>query len=239
VGARVDQFRAFVESFRARLGREPLSGLLSELIEAIAYKAELRRAYRDASEAEARFQGVAELVNAIALYESRASDPSLIGFLEETALAGRDAEPDDERQSHALTLMSLHSAKGLEFVHVYLVGMEEGLLPHARSVAEGRGIEEERRLCYVGVTRARSTLTLSFAKSRTKWGKARASIPSRFLFEMRGETERAARAAAASAARLQEGGAPSAEHSKEPTASDPKAVVEKKRRAARRTRRAH
>jgi DNA helicase-2/ATP-dependent DNA helicase PcrA len=239
VGARVDQFRAFVESFRARLGREPLSGLLSELIEAIAYKAELRRAYRDASEAEARFQGVAELVNAIALYESRASDPSLIGFLEETALAGRDAEPDDERQSHALTLMTLHSAKGLEFVHVYLVGMEEGLLPHARSVAEGRGIEEERRLCYVGVTRARSTLTLSFAKSRTKWGKARASIPSRFLFEMRGETERAARAAAASAARLQEGGAPSAEHSKEPTASDPKAVVEKKRRAARRTRRAH
>jgi ATP-dependent exoDNAse (exonuclease V) beta subunit len=78
--------------------------------------------------------------------------------------------------------------------------MEEGILPHARSIGPGGTIEEERRLCYVGVTRAQATLTLSFAKGRMKWGKMRPSIPSRFLMEMRGDTERAQRAAAAAEA---------------------------------------
>jgi DNA helicase-2/ATP-dependent DNA helicase PcrA len=200
VGARVQQFQALIEGFRARLGREPLAALTTELVTTIDYRAELKRAYKEASEAEARLKGVEALVNSIALYESRAEDASLLGFLEETQLAGRESEKDDDRQSHALTLMTLHSAKGLEFNIVYLVGMEEGLLPHARSVADGRGIEEERRLCYVGVTRARETLTLSFSKGRMKWGKMRPSIPSRFLFEMRGETDRAQKAAAAAAA---------------------------------------
>jgi len=88
---------------------------------------------------------------------------------------------------------------------VYLVCMEEGLLPHGRSIMEGRGIEEERRLAYVGVTRAQTTLTLTFCKGRTKWGKPRASIPSRFMMEMRGDTERAQRAAAAAEALFRSG----------------------------------
>jgi DNA helicase II / ATP-dependent DNA helicase PcrA len=200
VGARVQQFQTLIEGFRARLGREPLGALTTELVSTVDYRAELKRAYKEPSEAEARLKGVEALVNSIALYESRAEDASLLGFLEETQLAGREFEKEDDRQSHALTLMTLHSAKGLEFNIVYLVGMEEGLLPHARSVADGRGIEEERRLCYVGVTRARETLTMSFSKGRMKWGKMRPSIPSRFLFEMRGETDRAQKAAAAAAA---------------------------------------
>jgi DNA helicase-2/ATP-dependent DNA helicase PcrA len=135
---------------------------------------------------------VEEFINALAQYEERAEQPSLMGFLEEASLAARDENDDDTPKLHALTLMTLHSAKGLEFPHVYLVGMEEGLLPHKRSVSDGgANIAEERRLCYVGVTRAQNALTLSFCSARMKWGKMVPCLPSRFLMEMRGETERA------------------------------------------------
>jgi DNA helicase II / ATP-dependent DNA helicase PcrA len=235
VGARVQEFQKLIEGFRARLGREPLAALATELITTVDYRAELQRTYKDASEAEARVKGVEALVNSIALYESRATDPSLLGFLEETQLSGRESDKDDDRQSHALTLMTLHSAKGLEFNIVYLVGMEEGLLPHARSVTEGRNIEEERRLCYVGVTRARVELTMSFSKGRVKWGKMRPSIPSRFLFEMRGETERAQRAAAAAAAAFAQA-PPGAEEDED--AAPAKGAKAKKAKAAKSSRRA-
>ena len=138
-------------------------------------------------------------MNTIGAYQSRAEKPSLREFLDETTLAGRDDLKKDDERPAAITLMTLHSAKGLEFSHVYMVGLEEGLIPHRRAIedAGGTGIDEERRLAYVGVTRAKDYLTLWYCKARMKWGTERPQIPSRFLMEMRGQTEMAARAAEA------------------------------------------
>ncbi len=132
------------------------------------------------------------MVNALGSYSRRSSPATLAGFLHEAALAGN--EPDRDRQSQldrdAVALMTLHAAKGLEFTEVYMVGMEEGLLPHHRSVAGGgSALDEERRLCYVGVTRAKRRLTLTMALSRNKWGKPRPTVPSRFLFEITGQAD--------------------------------------------------
>jgi len=103
------------------------------------------------------------------------------------------ADTDEiETDPTGVTLMTLHSAKGLEFPHVYMVGLEEGILPHHRSLkADSDDVEEERRLCYVGVTRAQERLTLSLSLTRMKWGKPRDTIPSRFLYEIMGQAEKA------------------------------------------------
>ncbi|HEY3255224.1 MAG TPA: 3'-5' exonuclease, partial [Polyangiaceae bacterium] len=201
-GDRVDAFRALIEQFRSQLaaGTSSLFDFAQEMLKTVNYRAELDRVYKTPGDIEARLSSIAEFLNSIALYEQRAegATATLQGFLEEAALAGReDQKDDDKRERRAVTLMTLHSAKGLEFPHVYLVGMEEGLLPHQRSIVDGKSIDEERRLAYVGVTRAQDTLTLTFCKERMKWGKPRAQIPSRFLMEMRGETERAKKAAEA------------------------------------------
>lgn len=205
--ARITEFRGMIEGYREQLGRVSLVELTRELLASIRYKDELERVYKSPNEIEARWQSVQELVNAVGQYESKSARPTLLGFLEEMALANRDDQRDEEpeaRLEHAVMLMTLHSAKGLEFPHVYMVGMEEGLIPHKRSVIESRGIDEERRLCYVGVTRARETLTLTLCKARMKWGKLVPSIPSRFLMEMRGEADRARRAAEAAQELYQE-----------------------------------
>lgn len=215
---RIEGFRKLIDGFRAKLGQIAISELMRELLQTIEYRAELERVHTGAGEAEARWQAVEELVNAAALYEQRETSPTLLGFLEEATLSDRDFGEDDKRERHAVTLMTLHSAKGLEFPHVFMVGLEEGILPHQRSVMEGRGVDEERRLCYVGVTRAQDTLTITFAKARMKWGKPRPSIPSRFLMEMRGDTERAKKAAEAADALFRRGG----EGAGEETEAEPK-----------------
>jgi DNA helicase II / ATP-dependent DNA helicase PcrA len=198
---RIQKFIEMVERFQRRLDTEPLLDVARALIGEVEYKREIERLYKSASDIEARWRSIEELMNAIGIYQEREEEPSLRGFLEETALGVREDQRDDKkdkRDQNALTLMTLHSAKGLEFPRVYLVGMEEGLLPHQRSLLDGsHAIAEERRLAYVGVTRAKDLLTLSLAKQRMKWGKPRASIVSRFLLEMRGETEKALAAAQA------------------------------------------
>ncbi len=222
---RIFDFIKLIDHYRGKLTEQPLAEMMKELLDKVDYKSELTRAYKNPADVEARWNTIEELINSAALYTERAENPSLLGFLEEATLADRDdKDDDDKKERHALTLMTLHSAKGLEFPHVYLIGMEEGLLPHGRSIIDGKSIEEERRLCYVGVTRAQDTLVLSFCRERMKWGKPRPSIPSRFLMEMRGETERAKRAAEAAFAMFTEAAkmAKLAEEAKEAKAKAPK-----------------
>jgi ATP-dependent DNA helicase UvrD/PcrA len=186
----VDGFRALREAIDgaalADAGRD-LVARLHAFLEAIDYRAEVRRLYPDPMTRDARWAAVEEVLNFAENHVARSGRPTLAGFLEELALSSGD-EPSEKPESRgdAVTLMTLHAAKGLEFPHVFLAGMEEGLLPHARAAAEG-GVEEERRLAYVGITRAMTTLTLSWAFERARYGRRARSVPSRFLFEARGE----------------------------------------------------
>ena len=184
-----------MQSLRATLARlaqtargRDLVHRLGKLIDDVEYQVELIRCYPDESEREQRQQAITEFLNMAENYARRAETPSLSGFLEEIALAASDEKPGDKErdQRDAVTLMTLHAAKGLEFPHVYLVGMEEGILPHQKAVKDS-GDEEERRLAYVGITRAQRRLTLTYAATRARFGKRYDTMPSRFLFEMRGE----------------------------------------------------
>ena len=165
-----------------------LAEICRRLVSEINYEAEIIKQYKEEAQQETRKTVLEEFINSIGQYVERTEDPSLSGFLETTALMDREDEADrDQKQDKdAVRLMTLHSAKGLEFPRVYLVGMEEGFLPHKRSIDADseKDIAEERRLAYVGVTRAMDHLTLTRAKSRMKWGKRRETVASRFLFEM-------------------------------------------------------
>jgi DNA helicase-2/ATP-dependent DNA helicase PcrA len=187
------RFRELVERRQQELERTPPVAVARGLLDDVAYAAEIERTYSDATERASRLQSVEDVLNALAGFQAREPQAGLARFLDELALADRD-DSDKEAQlaRNAVALMTLHSAKGLEFPEVYLVGLEEGLLPHHRAVdAEGSAIDEERRLCYVGITRAQDRLTMTLALSRTKWGKPRPTVPSRFLFELTGQAEKA------------------------------------------------
>ena len=163
-----------------------------EFIDAIHYRREINRLYPNAEEATARIGSLEEVINAIAEYEKESNKPDLGEFLSKVTLEGREfgSPKEKELQRNAVSLMTYHSAKGLEFPFVYMVGMEEGVLPHRRSLTDGaEGVDEERRLCYVGVTRAQDELSLCLPMSRFKWGKARPTFPSRFLYEVTGQAD--------------------------------------------------
>jgi DNA helicase-2/ATP-dependent DNA helicase PcrA len=172
----------------ARFGaEEPRGNLVAwvrRLVEAVDYRAEVDRCYPDAATREERWSSVVEVFDLAENFARRARQPTLAGLLEALALSA-DEDRGEERQEKrdAVALMTIHAAKGLEFPRVYLVGVEEGLLPHQRSAAEG-GVEEERRLCYVAITRAQQELTISCTKSRSKFGARIESMPSRFLYEL-------------------------------------------------------
>ena len=127
-------------------------------------------------------ENIRELKSSIHSYIENAENPTLAGFLEEIALY-TDLEQYNESDD-AVVMMTMHSAKGLEFPHVFLVGFEDGLFPGMRAIGDAEEMEEERRLCYVAITRAKQTLTISYAKQRMLYGRTSAALPSRFLKEI-------------------------------------------------------
>jgi len=181
----VQAFRTLMQSLQSGALELPVSELLERTLE--------RSGYLEALEAErtiealGRLENLQELVGVAREYQERAEEPSLSHFLQEISLySDQDAIRGEES---LVTLMTLHNAKGLEFRAVYLIGMEEGIFPHSRSIEE-QGIEEERRLAYVGMTRAREQLTLTHASSRSLWGSRGYNLPSRFLDELPSSVER-------------------------------------------------
>ena len=184
--SKLDSFAALIEYFKGRSEESGVTDLLTEVIEKTGYTESLEA--DDPEELEARVQNIEELVSKAAVYEESCSDrgerPTLSGFLEEVALVA-DIDSVAEDRDYVI-LMTLHSAKGLEFPHVYLAGMEDGLFPSYMSISgdDPEELEEERRLCYVGVTRAEEKLTLTCARMRLVRGERQYNSMSRFIKEM-------------------------------------------------------
>jgi DNA helicase-2/ATP-dependent DNA helicase PcrA len=173
------RFRELIESLRSEAAGMGVKDLISRVLSASGYAAALSQ--EDTHESQDRLENLAELLSAAAEYEGRSDEPTLTGFLDQVSLL---ADTDMMKEDAPVVLMTLHSAKGLEYDAVFLVGLEEGLMPHVRSLESEDAIEEERRLVYVGMTRARERLHLSWAQSRQVFGQRRTSQPSRFLEEI-------------------------------------------------------
>ncbi|MCI8321997.1 MAG: DNA helicase PcrA [Dorea sp.] len=187
--AKLESFAALIEHFKADAKDKSILELMNEIIDETGYVQSLEA--EGAEEAESRIENIDELLNKIAAYEEiceeRDEPADLSGFLEEVALVA-DIDSLDESTDYVV-LMTLHSAKGLEFPHVYLAGMEEGLFPSYLSVTADSldELEEERRLCYVGITRAKKNLTLTCSKKRMVRGETQYNRMSRFLKEIPAE----------------------------------------------------
>jgi DNA helicase-2/ATP-dependent DNA helicase PcrA len=209
--AKLERLRSLRRGPAPAPGATRAAALLRTLLDDVGYRAFLDKDYDDdPAEAAARWACVEEVAAALDEHErgrrpqggaaggaAPADDEALAttvrGFLDALMLevTEEDRFERDKRRGDALRLMTLHAAKGLEFDCVWMVGLEEGLLPHHRALGEGlQAIDEERRLCYVGVTRARRRLVLSLCLTRTKWGKAKPCRPSRFLYELTGQPEK-------------------------------------------------
>ena len=180
--AKLKHFTDMIEEMRRRLPDCPLPEFYDYVCERSGYAPALRE--KDDVESRGRLENVQELKSSILTYLENAegTEPSLSGFLDEIALyTDLDSRADGD---NCVTMMTMHAAKGLEFPQVFVVGMEEGLFPGNRAMGDGAEMEEERRLCYVAMTRAREKLTLTNARQRTLYGRTTPCMPSRFLNEI-------------------------------------------------------
>jgi DNA helicase-2/ATP-dependent DNA helicase PcrA len=175
-------FRDLILGLREVAAHEPVSTVLGKALDRSGYLRDLRED-RD-PESESRIENLMELMSAAREYEARGgADASLAGFVDRLSLIS-DTDKEKGPGDAPVLMMTLHAAKGLEFPVVVITGLEEGLFPHSRSSAEDRDLEEERRLCYVGMTRARTRLVLTCASRRRVFGEYQPCQPSRFIDEI-------------------------------------------------------
>ena len=179
----LNQFARMIQETKERLDELTAGEVLNHIIEQTGYVKELQQQGTD--EADNRIANIYELYNAVQQFQEDNEETSLEAFLASASLASDLDNLDEEQQK--VSMMTLHSAKGLEFPVVFLVGMEQGLLPHNRTLNDPLEIEEERRLCYVGVTRAKEQLFLTYTRQRRLWGTREPAVSSQFLMELPGE----------------------------------------------------
>src|SRR5262249_16712437 len=177
-------FRDFIVQLTQMARHQSVSIAIGKMLDQSGYLQDLRDERNE--DAEGRIENLAELVSAAREYESREQEPTLGGFVDRLSLLS-DVDEEEGSKDARVWMMTLHSAKGLEFPVVVLAGLEEGLFPHSRSSDDEEELEEERRLCYVGMTRARSRLVLTGAARRRIFGEYQSSEPSRFIDEVPAE----------------------------------------------------
>ncbi|NJN74425.1 MAG: DNA helicase PcrA [Limnothrix sp. RL_2_0] len=177
---KINQFSGLIREMQDSLTEMRGADILDYVMEHSGYVDALKM--QGTEEADNRVGNISELQNAMLQYQDENEDPSLTGFLENASLASDLDNLEDEAEQ--VSLMTLHSAKGLEFPVVFLVGLEQGLFPHMRSLNDPIALEEERRLCYVGITRAQEQLFLSYTRERYMWGHREPAIASQFLAEL-------------------------------------------------------
>lgn len=183
----VRSFVALIHKYRQLFHSAPLAETLQQMIEEIQYKKAIEDEVKSEQMRLFKWENVQECINALAIYEQEQAKmdekPSLQHFISNTTLVSEPVEDKKTFSQDKVQIMTLHSAKGLEFPVCFIIGLEDHILPHEKSVTH-TGVEEERRLLYVGITRAKQHLTLSMARSRMRNGKYAPTNPSRFLFEI-------------------------------------------------------
>lgn len=182
------EFYGLIYNLTAMVDYLTVTELTEKVLELSQYRLELQR--ENTLESKARIENIDEFLSVTMDFEERNEDKSLVSFLTDLALIadidsmGKDEEEDKNKSGDAVVLMTMHSAKGLEFPIVFIIGMEESVFPHSRALSDNEELEEERRLAYVGITRAEERLHLTCARMRTLFGRTGMNMPSRFLEEI-------------------------------------------------------
>lgn len=179
----LENFRNLIEGFSKMQDYLSVTELVEEVIEKSGYRAMLEK--ENTIESQSRLENLEEFLSVTKAFEERSEDKSLVAFLTDLALiADIDSLDEENNSNESIVLMTMHSAKGLEFPVVFIIGMEENIFPHSRSIGVKEELEEERRLAYVGITRAEERLYLTCASFRTLFGRPNSNPPSRFIDEI-------------------------------------------------------